>query len=153
MGYISEIRKKVGHDPVFMPAVGCIIIKDGKMLLQKRTDNGTWAVHGGALDLGETYLDALNRELKEEINIKPINPVVINTYSGENMHFFYPNKDEVYVVSVAYLVQDFEGELKADLDEVLELKWFDINDLPKNINKPDTNSIHDAVELYKKNLK
>ena len=151
MGYISDIRKKVGHDPVFMPAVGCIIIKDGKILLQKRTDNGTWAVHGGALDLGETYIEALNRELKEEINITPINPIAINTYSGEDMHFFYPNKDEVYVVAVMYLAEDYEGELKPDMVEVSELKWFDIDEIPENINKTDIHSIYDAIELYKKN--
>ena len=151
MNYISEIRKKVGHDPVFMPAVGCVIIKNGKILLQKRTDNGAWAEHGGALDLGETYLDALNRELKEEINVTPINPIQVNTYSGEEMHFFYPNQDEVYVVSVVYLVENYEGELKADLEEVSELQWFDIDNMPSNIHKPDVHSIKDAIELYKKN--
>ena len=151
MGYISYIRKKVGHDPIFMPAVGCVIIKNGKILLQKRADNSMWAIHGGALDLGETYIDALNRELQEEINVTPINPIAINTYSGEEMHFFYPNQDEVYVVSIVYLAEDYEGELKPDLDEVSELNWFDINNIPENINKPDIPSINDAIEYYRKN--
>ena len=30
MGYISNLRKKIGHDPIFMPAAACILIKDNK---------------------------------------------------------------------------------------------------------------------------
>ena len=127
MGYISKIREKIGHDPVFMPCVGCVIVKDNQMLLQKRTDNNKWAIHGGSLELGETFLDALNRELKEELNIKVINPQVINVYSGEDMHYTYPNKDEVYMISTAYLVEEFTGNLKVDNVEVSEVKWIQIS--------------------------
>jgi ADP-ribose pyrophosphatase YjhB (NUDIX family) len=65
MGYISDIRKKIGHDPVFMPASGCSIVKDHKILLQKRSDNGRWAMHGGALASGETFEEAFLIEVKE----------------------------------------------------------------------------------------
>ena len=87
MGYISNIRKKVGNDAIFMPAAGCCIIKDGKILLQKRSDNNKWAIHGGCLELGENFLEALKREVKEELNVKLINPEFIQIYSGEDMHY------------------------------------------------------------------
>lgn len=153
MGYISEIRKKVGHDAVFMPVAACGIIQNNKMLLQKRTDDGTWAIHGGSIELGETFIEALEREIKEELNIKPINPQEIGIYSGEDQHVFYPNGDEVYVVSAIYLVTEFEGELKPDEDEVSELKWFDINELPNNIHTPDIKIIDDLINYYKNNVK
>ena len=149
MCYTLNLRKKVGHDPIFMPASGCGIIKDNKILLQKRTDNGTWAVHGGALELGETFLDAVKREVKEELGIDIINPVFINTYSGENMHFFYPNNDEVYVVASFYLVTEYIGEINVDPNEVAEVKWFDIDKLPSNLNKPDIEGINDIIAYYK----
>lgn len=149
MGYISDIRKKVGHDPVFMPSAGCVIIKDGKILLQKRTDNGKWAMHGGCLELGETFLEAMERELKEELNIKPINPQFISVYSGNQMHLIYPNQDEVYGVCATYLAQEYEGELKFDPVEVADLQWFEIDNLPENLHTVDQKPIKDAIIMYK----
>ena len=150
--YILDLRKKIGHDPIFMPAAGCGIIKNNKILLQKRSDNGMWALHGGALELGETFLEALKREVEEELNIKVLNPIFVNIYSGESCHFKYPNEDEVYATSCMYLVQDFEGEIKIDNKEVLEVKWFSIDNIPENIFKPDKEPIKDLISYYKKSL-
>ena len=149
MGYISKIREKVGHDPVFMPCVGCVIVKDNQILLQKRTDNGKWATHGGSMELGETFLDCLNRELKEELNIKVINPKVINIYTGEDMHYTYPNGDEVYMICTVYLVEEFTGNMKVDNKEVSEVKWFDIDKLPRSIHDPDQKVLEDVNRILK----
>ena len=35
MNYISDIRKKVGHDAIFMPTSGCVIIKDNRFFYKK----------------------------------------------------------------------------------------------------------------------
>lgn len=149
MSYISDIRAKVGHDPIFMPAAACAIIKDGKILFQKRVDNGKWALHGGSLEFHETFLDAMEREVKEELGIKVKNPVLVGTYSGENLHFIYPNKDEVYVVAAVYLVTDYENDFSIDPNEVSEIKWFPIDDLPlDDIHKPDICGITDAINHY-----
>lgn len=149
MGYISKIREKVGHDPVFMPCVGCVIVKDNQILLQKRTDNGKWATHGGSMELGETFLDCLNRELKEELNIKVINPKVINIYTGEDMHYTYPNGDEVYMVCTVYLVEEYTGNMKVDNKEVSEVKWFDIDKMPRSIHEPDQKVLEDVIRILK----
>ena len=149
MGYIENIRKKVGKDPIFMPATGCGIIKDNKILLQKRTDNNKWAIHGGSLELGETFLDCVKREVREELGIDIVDPVFIGTYSGEDMHYFYPNKDEVYIVSAVYLVTKYNGVINIDYNEVKEVKWFDIDSLPENIHDPDKKSVVDIINYYK----
>lgn len=149
MSYISDIRKKVGHNAIFMPTAGCVIIKDNKILLQKRTDNGKWAIHGGSLELGENFLEALERELQEELNIKPINLKLINIYSGNDMHLIYPNEDEVFIVAAIYLAEEYEGTLKLDNDEVAEVKWFDINKLPKNLHNVDVKPINESINYIK----
>ena len=148
MSYIENIRKKVGHDAIFLPGSGCVIVNNNKILLQKRADNNTWALHGGYLELGETCLEALNREVKEEINVIPIDPEFFKVYSGEDFHVFYPNKDEVYSVITLYIVKEYLGDLKPDNNEVLELKWFDFNNLPENINKCDLIMINDVISYY-----
>lgn len=135
--YIKDIRKKIGHAPIFCPGSGAIIYKQGKVLLQKRQDNGKWSIHGGAVELGETYLQALDRELKEEINVKPINPKLVGIYTGKNFYFEYPNGDKIYDSLCVFLVEEYEGDLQKDNREVADLQWFDLENLPEQLDNED----------------
>ena len=67
MDYISYIRSKVGHDRVILNFAGGILAdEEGRVLLQLRGDKKTWAIPGGAMELGETSLQAAVREFHEE---------------------------------------------------------------------------------------
>ena len=62
-GYIKEMRKHVGHAPRLTCACGVIIEnEDGEILLQKRQDNGCWAIIGGSMEIGETFEETVRRE-------------------------------------------------------------------------------------------
>lgn len=53
--------------------VGGIIFHDRSVLLVKRSNapgKGQWSLPGGAVELGETLIDALRREILEEVSIK-----------------------------------------------------------------------------------
>ena len=148
--YISNLRSKIGHMPIFNPVVTLVIYKKGKILLQKRTDNGTWAIHGGAIELGEKYIDALYREIKEELNIVPVNPQLMGIFSGEELHHTYKKSgDEVYALNHVFICEDYEGDIYFVDGEVENLKWFDINNLPDNIfkiNIPIINCVKQYIE-------
>ena len=46
------MRKLVGHRPILQCGASTIIVgKDGRVLLQKRADNGLWGYHGGSVEL------------------------------------------------------------------------------------------------------
>lgn len=144
------IRSIVGHIPMHRPVVVLVIYKDNKVLLQKRNDNGTWALHGGGMDLGETYIDTLNREVKEELNIEPINPKLLGIFSGEKLyHKYEKSKDEVYVLSHAFICTEYKGNIDFTDGEVENLQWFDIDNLPDNIfhlNKPVLNHLKEYLK-------
>jgi len=144
--YIKYIREKVGHDRVIIVGSGVFVYKNGKLLLQKRKDNNCWAIHGGSIDIGEVVEEAAKRELKEETGLTANKLELFGVFSGENMMYTYPNGDEVYIVAVTYLCTDFSGEINPEANEVLELKWFDISDLPEDINPVDVYAINTFVE-------
>ena len=135
--YIKDIRQKIGHAPIFCPGSGAIIYQNEKVLLQKRADNEKWSIHGGAVELGETYLQGLERELKEEINVKPINPQLMGIYTGKNFYFEYPNGDKIYDSLCVFLVEKYEGNLQMDNDEVADLQWFNLENLPEQLDNED----------------
>ena len=45
--------------------------------------------------------------------------------------------DQVQIIEINFICQDFSGEIKPQESEVVELKWFDADDLPQNISAPD----------------
>ncbi|WP_438838704.1 NUDIX hydrolase [Streptococcus pluranimalium] len=99
--YISYIRSKVGHDKVIINFAGGILAnQDGKVLLQLRGDKKTWAIPGGAMELGESSLDTAIREFYEETGIEVQVKRLLNVYT--NFDEVYPNGDQVQTVVFIY---------------------------------------------------
>lgn len=125
-----DLRKKIGHDPLIMVSSGAIIIENNKILLQLRKDMNLWALHGGSMDLGESIDETLHREVYEELNIKITEYRHFKTYSGPDFKITYPNQDVVYLVDNIFIVTKFEGDFLLQEEEVLDLCWFDFEDIP-----------------------
>jgi len=72
------------HESIINVAAGLIIRPDGQLLLGQRPEgkpwSGWWELPGGKLEPGETVLEALARELKEEIGIDVTQAVPWVTY-------------------------------------------------------------------------
>ncbi|WP_438478712.1 NUDIX hydrolase [Streptococcus pluranimalium] len=99
--YISYIRSKVGHDKVIINFAGGILAnQDGKVLLQLRGDKKTWAIPGGAMELGESSLDTAIREFYEETGIEVQVKRLLNVYT--NFDEVYPNGNQVQTVVFIY---------------------------------------------------
>lgn len=130
MGYINNLRKYVGNSPLIMVACGAIIMKGSEILLQKREDNGLWGFHGGALEPGESFEDTVKRELFEELGITVTKCHLFKSYSGKDFYFKYPNGDEVYIIDNIFIIDEYKGNFNIDNNEVLELKWFNVNEIP-----------------------
>lgn len=139
--------------PMLRPVVTLIIYNQGKVLLQKRDDNGCWAIHGGGIDLGEKYTETLQREIKEELNIEPIDPQLMGIYSGKELFNIYPkSKDQVYILNHVFFCEKYKGEIRYTDGEVKDLQWFDLDHLPENVfqvNKPILQDVKEFVRNRK----
>ena len=146
-GYIREMRKYVGHAPIMTCACGVIIENDrGEILLQKRRDNGCWAIIGGALEFGETCEEAARRETKEESGLTLGRLELFQLYSGRNGIIEYPNGDICFGPGIVFITKEYEGEIVNDPEEVIEHRFFKKTELPENLNKYDRNIILEWAE-------
>lgn len=148
MGYISELRKYVGHNPIMATSImGIIYDKEKGILFEKSSDFDVWCVPGGALEIGESLEDGLKREIKEETSLEIYNPKLFEVRS--NIHIVYPNKDEVYYTEVIYEVTEYKGDLRPDAESI-ELKWFKVENLPDDISPIQIEIIEKFVATLKK---
>lgn len=137
MGYIMDLRKIVGARPLIMAGACVIVIKDGRILLQLRADNGLWGLPGGSLEPGESMEAVARRELYEETGLTAKELELMNVFSGEQLFYKYPNGDEVYNVVAVYICIDYEGEIQREVAEVTELRFFNLEEIPERISPPD----------------
>jgi len=109
--------------------VGVIVVKDGKVLLQKRIGShgsGTWCFPGRHLEFNEELEECARRETLEElgINIKNAKFVAITNdlFKVEGKHY----------ITVFMLVTEYEGEPKIIEPEKCEKwEWCSWHDLPQ----------------------
>jgi len=112
-------------------AVG-VIIKNKMFFVCRRKahqhQGNKWEFPGGKVDAGETIVEALSRELKEEIAIE-----VKRCQFQQNITFTYPDKR---VSLHVYIVDEFEGT--ATGAEGQESQWVDLATL-QTLDFPEAN--------------
>ena len=148
--YIMDLRKIVGHRTLLQVGAS-VIVEDacGRVLLQKRRDNGSWAYAGGSVEIDESVEETAKRELFEETGLRAEDLVLLGVFSGKEMHFVYPNGDEVSNVDIVYICRRYTGTLKCQEGEVDDLRFFDIDAFPEDIFLPN----RPAIDAYLKRRK
>src|SRR4051794_11720409 len=114
------------------PAVAALVRDgEGRILLQRRSDNGRWNLPAGAVDPGESPADAVIREVREETGLR-VRPVrVAGVFGGrDGFRHSYPNGDEVEFTVVVFECDAVGGSLDADNDETAGLAWFRLDERP-----------------------
>jgi len=135
--YLKNLRKLVGHMPILVCGASVIIENEnGEILLQLRKDNGCWGYPGGIVDINEAVEEAAKRELFEETRIVANSLDLFGVFSGEEHYYIYPHGDEISIVDIIYICKDYSGKAKADYAENTDVRFFPINNLPKNISSP-----------------
>lgn len=140
--YIMSLRKLVGHRTLLQVGASVIVEDDhGRILLQLRSDNHCWGIAGGSVELDEEVENAAKRELYEETGLIADELELFGIFSGRELHYVYPNGDEVSNIDITYICRSYHGSLKCQQGEVEELRFFDRCELPTEISPPVKNAI------------
>jgi 8-oxo-dGTP pyrophosphatase MutT (NUDIX family) len=105
---------------------GFVIGPDGRVFLVKHSYVSGWHLPGGGVEPGETLLDALVRELREEGNLEPTAPPTLH---GIYFNDRFSRRDHVAV----FVVRDFRqlGEPVPNL-EIIAHGFFSLDELPND---------------------
>lgn len=136
MSYIAELRKYVGQRPIINIGATIIVTNDkNELLLNLRSDTGTWGIIGGGMELGESLEETAARELWEEAGLKAERFELLDVLSGKELFFRYPNGDETYTVIVLYKAVGVSGVPRINDGESRRLEYFSVNALPELENR------------------
>jgi 8-oxo-dGTP diphosphatase len=120
---------------IFKVAVEAVIIKDGKILITQRSFDrphapGEWEILTGHVEQGETFEEALNREVMEEVGLK------VNIDKPFNTFHFYSQHDNVEHQGVSFLCLYKGGKIVLDKNEQIAYKWATPEEAEKLITDP-----------------
>ena len=129
------------------PGVSAVVFDGaGRVLLQQRIDNGMWGLPGGAVEFGESVLEALHREVLEETGLTVEVERLIGVYSHPDIHQIvtYPDGNVFHFVSTCFACRPTGGTLTLG-SETSGLAWFASIALPPDLMPVHRVRIDDAL--------
>ncbi len=108
--------------------VACIIDAQDRVLLTRRCIHpfcGQWVMPGGKIDLGESILEALHREVREEVGIEVRVEGLIDVFE----HLQVGAGNDHFVI-LYYRAAPLAGELRPNGQECTEADWVGKERLP-----------------------
>jgi ADP-ribose pyrophosphatase YjhB (NUDIX family) len=94
----------------------------GEVLMIERTDNGLWALPGGAQEIGESVKDATRREVQEETGIDVEITGLSGIYSDPAHVIAYDNGEVRQEFSLCFAARAVGGTLRSS-SESSQARW------------------------------
>jgi ADP-ribose pyrophosphatase YjhB (NUDIX family) len=112
--------------PSFIQGGGALVIREGMLLLSKRKKApfaGYWAIPVGHKEEGETYAQAVVREIDEETTLK-----------AKSLDYLGSNVDEDHEFETHIFQVETTGEpVNAEPEKHEDLRWFPLDNLPSKL--------------------
>ena len=130
----AEYSGNMAHlSPVL--CVEAAVFREGKILLIQRSDDGTWAMPGGLLEVGESPAEGAERELWEEAGVKGKAARLLALYDTR----FWPARSRMELCIAQFLIEaegdpglHSQGENRlSSLAETLDVGFFAEDGLPE----------------------
>jgi ADP-ribose pyrophosphatase YjhB (NUDIX family) len=119
-------RYRANHFDIGPLASGeAVVMRDGKLLLIRRTDDGLWALPGGITDPGETLAQSARRELLEETGLAGRVARLLGVFDSRLWH----SEKKIHFYHAVFLIEADDPEPRPS-PEVSAAAYFGEDDLP-----------------------
>jgi ADP-ribose pyrophosphatase YjhB (NUDIX family) len=124
------------HDPS-APSANSLVVgssavaadDEGRILLQRRSDSGNWALPGGTMDIGESFAESAVREVKEETGFDVRIERIIGIYSDPAHVFAYDDGEVRQEFNICLACTIVGGALRVS-SESTAVEFFPVAVLP-----------------------
>jgi ADP-ribose pyrophosphatase YjhB (NUDIX family) len=116
-----------------VPAAGCLVERDGKVLMVRRKYApyaGTWTLPAGFVEWDETPEQAAVRETKEETGLRAESMGLFGVFPWS--HEYHDGQTHDNGLLVLYRAAVTGGELQAG-DDAQDVDWYGVEELPRDI--------------------
>lgn len=129
--YVARLRVAVGSELLLLPSASVLPVDadDRLLLVRHRGHHDGWGLVGGAVEPGESPADAAVREAREEIGVEVRLRRLLDVLGGRDYEVTYPHGDRAAYVTAVYQAEIVEGTPAADGEEVIDVGWFDRDEL------------------------
>jgi 8-oxo-dGTP pyrophosphatase MutT (NUDIX family) len=143
--YLWRLRQTIGNDLALMPgAMVALRRDDGRILLTRRTDDGTWCLPAGAAETGGSFARTAIEELKEEtgVEVSENNLVPFGCLSEAEAHtIHYPNGDITHCFALCFMAEKWQGDPRPDREESIEVRFVELSNVPDPIHPPTAHAL------------
>ncbi|GAA4609614.1 ADP-ribose pyrophosphatase YjhB (NUDIX family) [Actinoplanes octamycinicus] len=126
--FILELRKSIGTAPLWLSGVTAVVLHEGHVLLNRRSDTGRWALLHGILEPGEQPGVAVVREVLEETGVTVAVERLASVLSLPPT--VCANGDQVQFLDLSFVCRMVGGQARVNDDESLAVAWFPLDKLP-----------------------
>lgn len=145
--YIGGLRALAGDERVLISIGAHGVVRDpaGRILLIQRSDDHTWALPGGTMELGETLRECAIREVREEAGLRARDVTPFGLYTRARDYYPNPYGHTYQYISLMCRVDGYDGELERVTDESVDAGWFAPEALPEGSGGLVTRALRDLA--------
>lgn len=143
--YLWRLRQAIGSDLVLMPGAMIALRRDdGRILLTKRADDGTWCLPAGAAESGSSFARTAIEELEEEtgVEVSENDLIPFGCLSDAETHtIHYPNGDITHCFALCFMAEKWQGDPHPDREESIEVQFVELDNPPDSLHAPTTHAL------------
>ncbi len=121
------MKKRYKKEHIVTSVVAVIVDSDGRVLLTRRSIPpflDLWVMPGGKIDLGEPIVEALKREVHEEVGLEIEIEGLIDVFEH-----LTPGAENCHFVILYYRCRPLSCDIVHNEQEVAEASWVSCNEL------------------------
>ena len=122
---MEEYKQSLAHVTSFV-AAEAVVLRDDRILLIKREDNGLWAMPGGWTEVGETWAQSAERELREETGVVGTAKKLLGVFDSR----ICGSRSKYHFYAGVWLVEASDDRAPIAGPETIDVGFFAEHDLP-----------------------